>query len=579
MQAIAPDFYVPFDGTSQANNQERPGDGLFGALLRDEEARYERELQAAREYPGAARDDLGRDEPLREEPVREEPVREEPVREEPVREEPLRDEPLRDERAEHPENPADDRDVVHEARSSQGDDSRRPGDDDQPAASQDVDSMSEAGAEGDSDATVPPAEVPADGAGKQADTGLNNGPAPIQQVQAAAATVLTGKDAKTAEPTTAAGSKTDAMVSGTAASALAATAQSTATTPEASSRKTTAQPANGAVAPQPVAEKTSPTASAKVPEQVTTASRQSTAVSPEAPVENGNRPSGRTAGSTPGADQGHANPANESLSSRPSATLGGGAATAAMAQPDKAAGSNKTHNNPNATEIGPQGTGDKAVQQSQQAGKTTATATDASSDKVVRANLAAAPTGGDAAGTTASNGSTPTTTPVGGAALNSGGVQSGSFAEVMANARPGTSASPAEQIAVQVRSAQVAGKEQINIKLHPAELGRIEVKLESGSDGTIRASISADRSDTLDLLQRDARGLERALQDAGVKTDSGSLSFNLRGQGQEQQADGDDAPRRTATDDNTLAADSGDPAAPEYQQRQSSHDGALDIRV
>ncbi len=567
MQAIAPDFYVPFDGTSQANNQERPGDGLFGALLHDEEARYERELQAAREYPDAARsarDDLGRDEPLREEPLREEP---------------LRDDPLRDERTEDPESPADDRDVVGEARSPQGDDSRGPGDDDQPAASQDVDSMSEAAAEGDSDATVSSAEAPADGAGKQADTDLNNGAAPIQQVQAAVATVLTGKDAKTTDPTTAAGGKSDTTVSGTAASALAATAQSTVATPESSNRKTSAQPANGAVAPQPAAEKASPTASGKDPNHVTTASRQSPAVPPEAPVENGNRPNGKTAGNTPGAEQRAANPANESLSSRPSATLGGGAATAAMARPDKAAGGAKTHNNSNAADIGPQGTGDKAAQQSQQPGTTPATATAAASDKVVRANLAAAPTGGDAAGTTAGNGGTPTTTPIGGGALNSGGVQSSSFAEAMANARPGPSASPAEQIAVQVRSAQVAGKEQINIKLHPAELGRIEVKLESGNDGIIRASISAERSDTLDLLQRDVRGLERALQDAGVKTDSGSLSFNLRGQGQEQQADGDSAPGRAATDDDTLAADSGDPTAPDYQQRQTSHDGALDIRV
>src|SRR3546814_11737514 len=76
--------------------------------------------------------------------------------------------------------------------------------------------------------------------------------------------------------------------------------------------------------------------------------------------------------------------------------------------------------------------------------------------------------------------------------------------------------------------------------LHPAELGRIEVKLENASDGTLRAVISAERPETLDLLQRDARGLERALQDAGVQTDSGSLRFNLRsqGQGKEQQAEG-----------------------------------------
>jgi hypothetical protein len=37
----------------------------------------------------------------------------------------------------------------------------------------------------------------------------------------------------------------------------------------------------------------------------------------------------------------------------------------------------------------------------------------------------------------------------------------------------------------------------------------------------------------MELLQRDARDLERALQDAGLRADSGSLSFNLRGQGRE----------------------------------------------
>src|SRR5690606_6170764 len=91
-----------------------------------------------------------------------------------------------------------------------------------------------------------------------------------------------------------------------------------------------------------------------------------------------------------------------------------------------------------------------------------------------------------------------------------------SFAETLAQTRQAPP-NPAEQIALQVHRAQVAGQDQINIKLHPAELGRIEVKLENASDGTLRAVISAERAETLDLLQRDARGLERALQDAGVK--------------------------------------------------------------
>jgi hypothetical protein len=40
--------------------------------------------------------------------------------------------------------------------------------------------------------------------------------------------------------------------------------------------------------------------------------------------------------------------------------------------------------------------------------------------------------------------------------------------------------------------------------------------------------VVVDRPATLDLLQRDAKALERALQDAGLQTGSGSLSFNLR---------------------------------------------------
>ena len=44
----------------------------------------------------------------------------------------------------------------------------------------------------------------------------------------------------------------------------------------------------------------------------------------------------------------------------------------------------------------------------------------------------------------------------------------------------------------------------------------------------------------MDLLQRDARDLERALQDAGLRADSGSLSFNLRGDGRNGAQNGAD---------------------------------------
>ena len=58
------------------------------------------------------------------------------------------------------------------------------------------------------------------------------------------------------------------------------------------------------------------------------------------------------------------------------------------------------------------------------------------------------------------------------------------------------------------------------------------MQLDVAPDGRVHAVIAADKPETLDLLQRDARALERALNDAGLRADSGSLSFNLRGQNQ-----------------------------------------------
>lgn len=103
--------------------------------------------------------------------------------------------------------------------------------------------------------------------------------------------------------------------------------------------------------------------------------------------------------------------------------------------------------------------------------------------------------------------------------------------------RPTPVAQPlVDQVAVQITKAAAQGLDKISIKLSPASLGRIDVQLELTHDGRVAAVVTAERSETLDLLQRDARGLERALLEAGLKTDSNSLNFSLRGNGQ----DGDD---------------------------------------
>ncbi len=114
-----------------------------------------------------------------------------------------------------------------------------------------------------------------------------------------------------------------------------------------------------------------------------------------------------------------------------------------------------------------------------------------------------------------------------------------------------------EQVVFHVKSAVESGGSKIHIQLHPAELGKLDIKLEVDADGKTGITVTADNKNTLDLLQRDSRGLERALADAGLKADSGSLSFNLRGG--EQEKGNDQAPsqayRQPQLEEEPLALD------------------------
>lgn len=93
-----------------------------------------------------------------------------------------------------------------------------------------------------------------------------------------------------------------------------------------------------------------------------------------------------------------------------------------------------------------------------------------------------------------------------------------------------------QQISVHMSAAAVNGVDHINVQLNPPELGHVEVRMEVGPSGHFSAVFAADRPQTVDMLQRNAHELTRSLQDAGVRTDSGSLSFNLRGQNQQNSA-------------------------------------------
>ncbi|WP_417584437.1 flagellar hook-length control protein FliK [Pelagibacterium sp.] len=71
------------------------------------------------------------------------------------------------------------------------------------------------------------------------------------------------------------------------------------------------------------------------------------------------------------------------------------------------------------------------------------------------------------------------------------------------------------------------GVSRFEIRLNPAELGRIDVRMEMDNSGNVVARLAVERSETLDLLQRDQRALERALSEAGLDPSKTELEFSL----------------------------------------------------
>jgi flagellar hook-length control protein FliK len=155
-----------------------------------------------------------------------------------------------------------------------------------------------------------------------------------------------------------------------------------------------------------------------------------------------------------------------------------------------------------------------------------------------------------------------------------------------------------EQVAIGLKQAAHNGVDQIQIHLKPEALGAIDVRLEVAADGRVHAAVTADRPETLALLHNDARGLEQALRDAGLRADGGSLSFNLRNeqggfaQQQQQQrqfgqqaGEGHPSPQfaRAAGDDddsgNGSVTDIAGAATGLRSRSGSLRPGALDLRV
>jgi flagellar hook-length control protein FliK len=142
-------------------------------------------------------------------------------------------------------------------------------------------------------------------------------------------------------------------------------------------------------------------------------------------------------------------------------------------------------------------------------------------------------------------------------------------------ARPGADTpTPADQVSIRLIHAVAEGRRAIQMHLHPAELGSIDVKMQWQGD-RLTAQFTVDRPETLQILQREVPALERSLGQAGVNVDSGSLSFSLR----QQQGNGQNSGGSFDANAANATFGDGEPAAGDEPLGQVIRDGILSIRV
>jgi len=131
------------------------------------------------------------------------------------------------------------------------------------------------------------------------------------------------------------------------------------------------------------------------------------------------------------------------------------------------------------------------------------------------------------------------------------------------------------EIAVSARN----GKSRFEIRLDPADLGRIDVRIDVDRNGQVTSHLTVEKPETLSMLRQDAPQLQRQLDDAGFKTGNGGLQFSLRDQPSSGQNNGNEtgrnAQRLVISDEDTIPA----AVAGRTYGRMLGSSSGVDIRV
>ncbi|MEA2941929.1 MAG: flagellar hook-length control protein FliK [Bradyrhizobium sp.] len=138
---------------------------------------------------------------------------------------------------------------------------------------------------------------------------------------------------------------------------------------------------------------------------------------------------------------------------------------------------------------------------------------------------------------------------------------------------------PLNGLALQIAVSAQSGNSRFEIRLDPAELGRIDVRIDVDRHGQLTSHLTVEKPETLAMLRQDAPQLQRALDNAGFKTGDGGLQFSLRDHSSSGQNTGDQAGRNAqrliiSEDDSFPAAVAG-----RTYGRMSESGSGVDIRV
>lgn len=101
---------------------------------------------------------------------------------------------------------------------------------------------------------------------------------------------------------------------------------------------------------------------------------------------------------------------------------------------------------------------------------------------------------------------------------------------LMTNSAAYTSHPSIHMVAMMIEKATSGSEkasQELSVQLDPPELGRLQIQLSYEKGEALKVHVLTEKEETLSLLQRDSHALKSALDQAGIKTDSTSLSFDM----------------------------------------------------